>query len=66
MIKIFQVIFFAAAVYSIILQVMEFNKWREASKEGSVKPYPIQWFRFILQSLVAIGCALNILISWIG
>ncbi len=66
MIKFFQILFFAAAVYSIVLQVMEFNKWREAGKEGSVKPYPIKWSQFILHSAVALGCALNILISWIG
>lgn len=66
MIKFFQLLFFAAAVYSIVLQVMEFNKWRAGRQEGSVKPYPIRWFQFILHSLVALGCALNILFSWIG
>jgi hypothetical protein len=66
MIKFFQVIFFAAAVVSIVLNVMEFNKWQESRKEGSVKPYHMKWFGFVLSSLVAIGCLLNILIYWIG
>jgi hypothetical protein len=66
MIKFFQVLFFAAAIVSIVLNVLEFNKWREAKKEGGVKPYPINWFNFILNSLVALGCLLNILFAWIG
>ena len=66
MVKFFQVIFFIAAVISIILNVIEFKKWQEARKEGSRKPYPIKWFPFLLSSIVAIGCLLNILIAWIG
>jgi hypothetical protein len=66
MIKFFQILFFAAAIVSIVLNVIEFNKWQEARKEGSIKPYPIKWFAFILSSLVALGCLLNILILWIG
>ncbi len=66
MIKFFQVLFFTAAVVSIVLNVLEYNKWRESKKEGSTKPYPIRWFNFILSSLVAAGCLLNILIAWIG
>ncbi len=66
MIKFFQVLFFSAAVVSIVLNVLEFNKWKEARKEGSTKPYPIKWFNFVLTSLVAVGCLLNILIAWIG
>ncbi|HEY6063548.1 MAG TPA: hypothetical protein VIV35_08065 [Chitinophagaceae bacterium] len=65
MIKFFQVLFFAAAVVSIVLNIIEFNKWQEGKKEGSTKPHPIKWFSFILTSLVAIGCVLNILIAWI-
>lgn len=64
--KFFQVLFFTAAIVSIVLNVVEFNKWQEGRKEGSMKPYPIKWFPFILSSLVAIGCLLNILIYWIG
>jgi membrane-anchored glycerophosphoryl diester phosphodiesterase (GDPDase) len=66
MIKFFQVLFFSAAIVSIVLNVIEYNKWQESRKEGSTKPYPIRWFGFILSSLVALGCMLNILISWIG
>jgi hypothetical protein len=50
----------------IVLNVIEYNKWQDGRKEGSAKPHPIKWFSFILTSLVAIGCVLNILIAWIG
>ena len=66
MIKFFQIIFFTASVVSIVLNSIEFNKWQEGRKEGSVKPYPIKWFTFILNSVVAVGCALSILFTWIG
>ena len=66
MIKFFQVLFFSAGIILIILNVLEFKKWEEGRKEGSTKPHPIKWFNFILTSLVAIGCVLNILIAWIG
>ena len=66
MIKFFQVLFFMAAVVSIVLNILEYRKWQEAKKEGSKKPYPIKWFPFILSSIVAIGCLLNIIVAWIG
>jgi len=66
MIKFFQVIFLTASVILIVMNVLEYNKWLEGKKEGSTKPYPIKWFPFILTSLVAVGCALNIIIQWIS
>lgn len=66
MIKFFQVLFLIAAVILIVINVIEFNKWQEGKKEGSIRPYPIKWFSFILTSLVALGCALNIVIQWIS
>ncbi len=66
MIMFFQVLFFTAAVVSIVLNVLEYNKWQDGRREGSTKPHPIKWFPFILSSLVAIGCLLNILIAWIS
>lgn len=66
MIKFFQVLFFSAGTILIVLNVLEFKKYQEGKKEGSTKPHPIKWFNFILTSLVAIGCVLNILIAWIG
>lgn len=66
MIKFFQVLFFSAGVVLIVLNVLEFNKWQEGRREGATKPHPIRWFNFILTSLVAVGCVLNILIAWIG
>jgi hypothetical protein len=66
MIKFFQVVFLMASITLIVLNVIEFNKWQEGRKEGSLKPRPIKWFNFILTSLVALGCALNIVIQWIS
>ncbi len=66
MIRFFQVVFLIAAVILIVINVLEFNKWKEGKKEGSTKPHPIKWFNFILTSLVALGCALNIIIQWLS
>ena len=66
MIKFFQVLFLTASVILIVLNVFEFKKWEEGKKEGSTKPHPIKWLPFILTSLVAVGCALNIIIQWIS
>ena len=65
MVQFFQVVFLIAAVILIVLNVLDFNKWQESRKEGSTKPHPIKWFNFILTSLVAVGCVLNIIIAWI-
>ena len=65
MIQFFQVLFFAAAVTLIVLNVLDFNKYQEGKKEGSTKPHPVKWFNFVLTSLVALGCVLNILVAWI-
>ncbi len=66
MIKFFQVLFLIASVILIVMNVLEFKKWENGKKEGSTKPYPIKWFSFILTSLVAVGCALTIIIQWIS
>ena len=66
MIKFFQVLFLIAAVILIVINVLEYKKWEGGKKEGSTKPHPIRWFNFILTSLVALGCALNIIIQWIS
>jgi hypothetical protein len=66
MIKFFQVLFLIASVILIVVNVLEFKKWEDGKKEGSTKPHPIKWFSFILTSLVAVGCTLNIIIQWIS
>jgi hypothetical protein len=66
MIQFFQVLFLIAAVVLIVLNVLDFKKWQEGRKEGSNKPYPIKWFNFILTSVVAAGCVLNIIAGWIS
>jgi len=65
MVNFFQVVFLIAAVVLLVLNVLEFNKWQDGKKEGSAKPHPIKWFNFILTSLVALGCVLNIIVAWI-
>ena len=66
MIQFFQVLFLIASVILIVMNVLEFKKWENGKKEGSIKPHPMKWFNFILTSLVALGCALNIIIQWIS
>lgn len=66
MIQFFQVVFLTAAVVLIVLNVIDYSKWQEGRKEGSTRPHPIKWFSFILTSLVALGCVLNIVIQWIS
>ncbi len=65
MIQFFQVLFLISAIVLIVLNVLEFNKYQESRKEGSTKPHSIKWFNFILTSLVALGCVLNIIVAWI-
>jgi hypothetical protein len=64
MIQFFQVLFFISAITLIVINVLQFNRYQEGRKNGN-DSHPIKWFPFILTSLVAIGCALNILIRWI-
>jgi hypothetical protein len=66
MIQFFQVLFLIAAVILLVLNVTEYNKWHDSRKEGSTKPYSIRWFNFILTTLVALGCIMNIIIGWIN
>jgi phosphoglycerol transferase MdoB-like AlkP superfamily enzyme len=65
MIQFFQVLFLIAAIILIVLNVLDFNKWQDSKKEGSAKPHPIKWFNFVLTSVVALGCVLNIIVAWI-
>lgn len=66
MVRYFQVLFLVAAIVLIVLNVIHFNKYQESRRHPDAKPHPIKWFDFILTSLVALGCALNIIISWIN
>jgi hypothetical protein len=66
-VKIFQVLFLIASIVLIVLNVIQYNKYREAKKHpGSTHLPAIRWFDFILTSIVAAGCALNIIITWIS
>ena len=62
----FQVLFLVASIILIVLNVSEYNRWSESRREAGNRPYPIKWSNFVLTSLVAVGCVLNIVISWIS
>ena len=66
MIAFFQVLFFIASLVLLGMNFLDFSKWNESRKSGKVNRYPIRWFPFILSSLVALGCFLNILVRWIS
>ena len=66
MVQFFQMVFLIAAIVLIVLNVLEFNKWKETQKEAADKRHSIKWFYFILTSLVALGLALNIIIQWLN
>jgi hypothetical protein len=66
MVKFFQVVFLIASIVLIVLNVIHYNKYWDSKKHPDAKPYQIRWFDFILTSLVALGCALNIIIAWIS
>lgn len=63
MIMFFQIMFLIAAIVLLVLNVIHYNKYLESKKHTDAKPHPIRWFDFILTSLVALGCALNIIIE---
>jgi hypothetical protein len=64
MIKFFQVVFLVAAIVVIVLNVIAYNKYIDGKKEGG-RAHPIAWFNFILTTLVALGCSLNIIVQWL-
>ena len=66
MIKFFQVLFLIASIIVLVLNVIEYNKYTESKKYPQAKVHAISWFNFILTTVVALGCALNIIISWLG
>ncbi|MCZ2460152.1 MAG: hypothetical protein LC128_11095 [Chitinophagales bacterium] len=66
MIKFFQILFLVASIVLIVLNVIHFNKYRDSKRIPNAVPHPIRWFDLILTTLVALGCALNIIFSWIG
>jgi hypothetical protein len=65
MLKFFQVLFLIASIVLIVLNILDYNRFAESKRHPEMKPYPIKWFSFILTSLVALGCALNVIIGWI-
>jgi hypothetical protein len=66
MIKFFQVLFLVASIVLLVLNILDYNKYAESKRHPEAKPHPIKWFNLILTSLVALGCALNIIIGWVS
>jgi len=66
MIKFFQILFLVASIVLIVLNILDYSKYAESKKHPEMKPHPVKWFSLILTTLVALGCALNIIISWIN
>ena len=66
MIKFFQVLFLVSAIVLLGLNILDYNKYAESKRHPEMKIHPIKWFNLILSSLVALGCALNIIIGWIS
>jgi hypothetical protein len=66
MIKFFQVLFLVASIVLLVLNILDYNKYTESKRHPEAKPHPIKWFNLILTSLVALGCALNIIIGWVS
>lgn len=62
MIMFFQIVFLVASIVLLVLNIIHYNRYLESKKHSGAQPYPIRWFDMILTSLVAIGCALNIII----
>lgn len=62
MVQFFQVLFFTAAIILIVLNSIQLNNYLESKKNGTLST--IKWFNFILTSIVALGCALNIVVGW--
>lgn len=65
MINFFQVLFLVAAIILLVLNVIDYNKYMESKRHADAKPHHVKWFQLILTSVVALGCAVNIII-WIS
>jgi len=66
MINFFQVLFLVAAIVLLVLNVLDYNKYAERKKHPELPPHPLRWFYIILTTLVALGCAINIIVRWIS
>lgn len=62
MVLFLQLLFMAAAVVQLVLNVQTYTKWQESRREGATRPYPIKWFPFLLTTFLAIGCLVNVMI----
>jgi len=66
MINFFQVLFLVAAIVLLVLNILDYNKYAESKRHPDERLHPVKWFNLILTSIVALGCALNIIIRWIS
>jgi len=66
MINFFQVLFLVAAIVLLVLNVLDYNKYAERKKHPELPLHSIKWFNIVLTTVVAIGCAINIIVRWIS
>lgn len=64
MTQFFEVVFFISAIILIVLNILQLDKFNESRKKGI--PIPFKWFQFIISSLAAIGCLVNVIAYWIN
>lgn len=64
MITFFQVLFFICSIILIILNIFDLRSYLEKKKDPKGIPFRLNWLYFLITSLVALGCFLNILVGW--
>lgn len=66
MVQFFQVLFLLGAVIILVQNFLEFQKWQEGQKQGALRKPQVKWLHFILTSVVAIGCIINVIAAWVN
>lgn len=65
MIAFFQVLFFLCSIILIVLNIFDLRRYLEHRRDTKGVPYRLNRLYFLITSLVAIGCFLNILVGWV-
>jgi hypothetical protein len=65
MIAFFQVLFFLCSIILIVLNIFDLRNYLEKKKDPKGIPFRLNWLYFILTTVVALGCFLNILVTWV-
>ena len=65
MIAFFQVLFFLCSIILIVLNIFDLRRYLEQRKDTKGIPYRLNWLYFLVTTLTALGCFLNILVLWV-